>query len=425
MSGKLRTVIEEACLVSDSGLGDLTVLSARVDPYRLDTPAGHRDGAWAAAQLNRFYVSRRAHWRGLHYAIVAAGGIRKPNGEVYVNSDDDWFWLSETAGKAARWLAYVPFEQIIDQRNGAPVIHRKVREPAAAFLSVGLDVDVPDVEDIEPVPVAKGFVARQAYSFVIFGEKASLEPIALPIAEEYEADLYLVTGEISDTLVHQIVRDAAEDGRPLVVFTLSDCDPAGRQMAVSIGRKLQAFRDLLFSDIEFELVPVALTPDQVRELNLPSTPLKETEKRADRWRDAFGVDQTEIDALTTPANAAILERLIRQAFLPYIDRSLGRRVREARDAWDEAAREALEDQIDGDRLASIRAEAETRLETLREQIASINEQLELTAGDIALPPIEVPEPEVELDSDRQALVSFDHDWVEASQALIKHKGYGR
>ncbi len=232
---------------------------------------------------------------------------------------------------------------------------------------------------------------------MIFGEKASLEPIALPIAEEYEADLYLVTGEISDTLVHQIVRDAAEDGRPLVVFTLSDCDPAGRQMAVSIGRKLQAFRDLLFSDIEFELVPVALTPDQVRELNLPSTPLKETEKRADRWRDAFGVDQTEIDALTTPANAAILERLIRQAFLPYIDRSLGR----------------------------IRAEAETRLETLREQIASINEQLELTAGDIALPPIEVPEPEVELDSDRQALVSFDHDWVEASQALIKHKGYGR
>ncbi len=172
-------------------------------------------------------------------------------------------------------------------------------------------------------------------------------------------------------------------------------------------------------------MPVALTPDQVRELNLPSTPLKETEKRADRWRDAFGVDQTEIDALTTPANAAILERLIRQAFLPYIDRSLGRRVREARDAWDEAAREALEDQIDGDRLASIRAEAETRLETLREQIASINEQLELTAGDIALPPIEVPEPEVELDSDRQALVSFDHDWVEASQALIKHKGYGR
>jgi hypothetical protein len=42
-----------------------------------------------------------------------------------------------------------------------------------------------------------------------------------------------------------------------------------------------------------------------------------------------------------------------------------------------------------------------------------------------LPDIEVPEPEVELDPARQALVSFDHDWVGASRALIKHKSYGK
>ena len=42
-----------------------------------------------------------------------------------------------------------------------------------------------------------------------------------------------------------------------------------------------------------------------------------------------------------------------------------------------------------------------------------------------MPPIEVPEPEVELDPERQALVSFDDDWVSASQALIKHKSYGK
>jgi hypothetical protein len=425
-NGTLRSVIEEACEELDLSLGDLTVLSARVDPYRLDTPAGHRDGKWAAEQLDRLYgPTRRAHWRGLHYAIVAAGQVRKPNGEVYINTDEDWTWLVDTAGKAARWLGYIPFGRITDNRNAAPIIHRKARVTPQSYLSIGLDVEIPDADDIEPTPIAAGFITRQAYHFVIFGEKSSLEDIVVPIANAREADVYLPTGEISDTLIYQIAKDAAEDGRPMVMFTLSDCDPAGRQMPVSIGRKLQAFKDMFFPGLEFEVVPIALTPEQVRAERLPETPLKEGEKRASRWREAFGVDQTEIDALTTPAKAEVLRRIVRQAFDPYIDPTLTARVRQAHDEWDEEAQRILEEQLDGDHLARIRAEAETKLEELREQINKINEQLQLTTGDIELPPIEVPQPEVDLDPDRQALVSFDYDWVAASRALIRHKSYGK
>ena len=117
--------------------------------------------------------------------------------------------------------------------------------------------------------VATGFEPRQAFQFVVFGEKASLEGDVLPIAREHQADLYLNTGEISDTHVYRIAKEAVADGRPLVVFTLTDCDPAGYQMSVSIGRKLQAVRDLEFHDLEFEQVPVALTVEQVREQGLP------------------------------------------------------------------------------------------------------------------------------------------------------------
>src|SRR6516225_1524457 len=104
---------------------------------------------------------------------------------------------------------------------------------------------------MEPAPVAEGFEPRQAFHFVIFGEKASLEDVVLPVARAKQADLYLPTGEISDTLLYRIAKDAAADGRPMVVFTLTDCDPAGHQMSVSIGRKLQAFRDLFFPDLRF------------------------------------------------------------------------------------------------------------------------------------------------------------------------------
>jgi hypothetical protein len=166
--------------------------------------------------------------------------------------------------------------RLVDNRNADPAIFRKARIAPQRAISVGFEVKIPDVDDLEPTPVAEGFVPRQAFNFVVFGEKASLESVLLPIARAKQADLYLPTGEISDTLLHRIARDADEDGRPLVVFTVSDCDPAGYQMPISIARKLKAFRDLLFLKLKFEVV-VGLTPKQVRELNLPSTPLKEGE----------------------------------------------------------------------------------------------------------------------------------------------------
>ena len=423
--GVLRSVLKSAFEESGYSRADLTVLSVQVDPYRLDTPSGHRDGKWAAQQLTRsFGRERRTHWRGLHYAIVVRGNVRKPDGEVYRNTEADWLWLSNVAGKSARWLGYIPFERITDNRNAEPVIHRKARVEPEAWVSIGVDVDVPDIDDIEPRPIASGFVARQAFQFVIFGEKGSLEDVLLPLARNYEADLYLPSGEISNSLLYRMAKDAAEDGRPLVVITVSDCDPAGHQMPISIARKLQALHDLLFPNLRFEVVPAALTVAQVRELDLPSTPLKETEKRADRWRAAFGIEQTEVDALAT-LRPDDLREIVERAFDPYFDRTLEERVDEAESDWTADAEAALSEQTDDDLLSRLRDQAAERLDELREEIDRINTQLRLAAADnVDLPTIDVPEAEIDEDSERQALVSSDQDWVEATRALIEHKSYG-
>ena len=108
------------------------------------------------------------------------------------------------------------------------------------------------------------------------------------------------------------------------------------------------------------------------------------------------IDQTEIDALTTPAKRRVLQRISRQAFKPYIDPTLSRRVAEAKSDWDTEAQEAVAQQIDAERLERTRIEASTKLAELREQIEQINAQLDLVAGEhFTLPPIEVPEPEVD------------------------------
>jgi hypothetical protein len=57
-------------------------------------------------------------------------------------------WLSGDAGKAARWLGYIDFEQIVDQRNAAPDVTRFVEPTPEAYLNVGLDVEGPDASEI-------------------------------------------------------------------------------------------------------------------------------------------------------------------------------------------------------------------------------------------------------------------------------------
>jgi hypothetical protein len=290
-------------------------------------------------------------------------------------------------------------------------------------ISVGVEVAIPDVNDLTPTPVAEGFVARQAYHFVMFGEKASLESILLPIARAKQCDLYLPTGEISDTLLFRIAADAAKDGRPLVVFTISDCDPAGYQMPISIGRKLQAFKDLLFPKLKFEVVPVALLPEQVHELGLPSTPLKAGEKRADKWTEAFDIEQTEIDALMV-LRPDTLREMVEAAFEPYYDDTLERRVEAAESEWSDAAQAAIDAQLNPEIMAAVRAQAETKLSELRSVIDDLNEQLNIATDDFSLPEIEVPEPEIDETIERLALVSFDDDFVTATRALIERKRYG-
>src|SRR5262245_41469837 len=422
--GALRSVLEKACTMAECGLSDLTVLSAQVDPYRLDTPSGHRDGKWLAEHFDRLVGrSKKIHWRGLHYVLVSTGGLVKPNGAVFVNDEDNWIWLQNTAGKAARWLGYIDFERITDNRNDEPHIHHKASVRPKTFVTVGVEVAIPDVSDMEPTPGAEGFVPRQAFHFVIFGEKASLEDVVLPIARAKRADLYLPTGEISDTLLYRIAKDAAADGRPMVMFTLADCDPAGYQMPVSIGRKLQAFRDYRFPKLKFEIVPIALTVEQVGELGLPSTPLQEKEKRANRWRQAVGVEHTEIDALAT-LRPNDLSQIIEAAFEPYYDASLEYRVDEARTDWMVQAQAAIDEQGDPAMLATLRAEATERLAELESIIADLNERFRLAADRFTLPAIEVPRPELDEDAERQALVSLNDSWVTATRALIARKQYG-
>jgi hypothetical protein len=415
----LRRVMEETAEKEGLSLKALTVLAPQNDPFRIDSPARHRDGEWLAITAQRLGLGNRTiHLRGLHYMVI---GQPKPDGTPYTNTDADWLWLSGDAAKAARWLGYISFEQVVDQCNAAPVTRIWTPPEPRNVVTVGIDIEIPDPDDLTPLIVARDFRGGQPYKLVLFGEKSSLEPILAPVADTYQADLYLPTGEISDTQLHTMARVGAEDGRRVVVFTFSDCDPAGWQMPISIARKLQAFKCGFYPELDFEVHRVALTPDHVREYGLPSTPLKDTEKRGDKWREATGVDQTEIDALAA-LQPDLLRRIARGALDPFFDRTLAERVRHARREWTEQAQAILDETIGQDRLETIRAEAAEKLAAMQEQIDAFNDELAVDVDDLDLPPHNIPTADLN-GNHPLPLVDSDDGFADQCRALIDSKAY--
>lgn len=322
---------------------DLTVLSRGNDPYLL---SDGRAGQWFADQVERFIGPiGTVHLRGLFYLCVAAGDVRRPNGKnggdiLFVNNEAEWVWFTKVAAKNARWLGYVEFERIVDERNAPPELFIPEREITEWNILIGNRMKVPSLDALLP-EFGATVAAVQPYRIVFIGEKVSLKPFLLPSAQRVGGELLLPSGEISDTQIAGLAARCGADDRPAVVLYLSDFDPSGRQMPVSVARKLQALRDLRHPDLCIELHHVGLTLEQAVTLDLPSTPLKEAELRKERWQERFGREQTEIDSLIA-LHPNELRRIVEEAVRPFFDPSLARRAAEVREAWEEEVAEWLE-----------------------------------------------------------------------------------
>ena len=67
----LRAALDTVIAEQGCSLKDLTVLAPKNDPFRLDTPARHRDGQWLAETAAELGLGNRTiHLRGLHYMVL-------------------------------------------------------------------------------------------------------------------------------------------------------------------------------------------------------------------------------------------------------------------------------------------------------------------------------------------------------------------
>jgi hypothetical protein len=391
----LREQCEEQELLGESGaMIDLTVMSAEVDPFRLGQPHHHEAGKWLRAQYDRLAKGQRIHLRGLHYRMVAAGDVIKPDGSRYINTEEDWLWLLDKASKWSRWLGYIPFQWIVDEYNDTPEIYiPEAREPFNEVRDEGEVIIPDDVDEAMPQPACGNLAQRQPYRIIFIGEKSSLAAVVRPIAIRVGAEMMLFAGNSSLTGMAEIAERIVADGRPAIVLYLSDFDPTGWNMPTAFSRQLQGYLCMANHGSAVQVRRVALTKNQCVVNDLPSTPLKDADKPSSkRWIAVWGREQTEIDALAA-LKPDVLQRIVEDAVAPFWDPGLTERAREAEEEWREEAQDALIGHPDYDDLVEIVEEA---LEELRRASEKYDEARALaveTLKDVELPEAEPVEPE--------------------------------
>ena len=126
------------------------------------------------------------------------------------------------------------------------------------------------------------------------------------------------------------------------------------------------------------------------------------EQRADRWREAWGVEQTEIDALATLRPDALAE-ILEDALAPFYDQTLARRVDQASREWQSSAQRIINAQFDRAQFDQRWQHVAGRLATIQSELDDLSQWVEEGVATTVLPEVVIPKATVDKATHGKAL----------------------
>ncbi len=309
---------------------DLIPLAPQNDPFYTGTPGDWALAEWFAQLWQAFGYTTKVHIRRIHYQIVSQKPpVSMPNGLPYENTEGCWNVLN-LASKAARYLQLVDPGAFVDRRNPEAAVYASHRLPEPEVWTNsrlwGSQLRLPDFPDLPSYRVG-GYEPVQAFHLELWCEKSTMNDVLEPLCQQYGINLQTGLGELSITATLALVHRLEQAGKPARIFYVSDFDPAGQSMPVSVSRKVEYFVRRLGLAVDVRVFPVILTVEQVQYYQLPRTPIKETERRRGVFEDRYGEGAVELDALEA-LYPGELHTLLRQCIAYYYDVTLERRTQE-------------------------------------------------------------------------------------------------
>jgi hypothetical protein len=237
--------------------------------------------------------------RQIHYYLLNDPPLihaSKPHSR-YVNTKQSYKGLCDLLTRA-RLEGDIPFHCIHDPTR--PVSAWNLPQSIAPFVRKQID------------EFLKGYyrdlMQSQPNHVEIIGEKNTIQGVIRPIAMNYTIPCTIGRGYSSLPPRYDMAERFRKSGKDqLILLVLSDFDPEGEDIAQSFARSM---RDDFKIDAVFP-VKVALTREQVNEMNLP--PLmkaKEGSSRCKKFVEAHGDDVYELEAIPPASLQNILEEAI-------------------------------------------------------------------------------------------------------------------
>ena len=190
---------------------------------------------------------------------------------------------------------------------------------------------------------------NQPWHVRVMVEKQALEGVLLPICRTLDIPFSANKGYSSSSAMREAgveLRRELEKGKNICVIYLGDHDPSGLDMARDVKDRLRLYagyefyqaketsgpiydkalktknpryfkryRDARFSDQQFLIQHVALSLDQIEQFSCPPNPAKSTDSQFAKYREEFGDESWELDALPVQE----LARLVREEVAAHRD----------------------------------------------------------------------------------------------------------
>lgn len=147
---------------------------------------------------------------------------------------------------------------------------------------------------------------EQETRLAVWCEAAGMVPQLEMVAGDFGIPVLSSGGFDSITSKHAMAQEfACHDS--VEVLHLGDFDPSGVHMFTSLAEDIQAFTDDLGGDVRF--TRLAVTPQQIKEMRLPTAPVKKTDRRSFDGSATVQCEAIEPDTLSDILRSAIVERM--------------------------------------------------------------------------------------------------------------------
>jgi hypothetical protein len=138
----------------------------------------------------------------------------------------------------------------------------------------------------------------------VWCEKDAMQGVIAPVVlQEFGLDLYVSKGQSSASYLYEAAEQVREDGRPTVVYVLSDFDPAGFRIAEKIEDGL---KEHIPTEQSLSVRRIAVSYEQVQQHNLVTRPVKKDDKGAGGFIARYGDECCELEAMPATTLRALL-----------------------------------------------------------------------------------------------------------------------